>query len=108
MIDYKNTQPGDILQVVEAVDTDSKVKKGSLVRVTEAFIDTVELEDEDGNEAIFSGVEGAEALDTTEYKNEFPDETKERIQREAKAHADKAKVAVKEVAPKKVGARKKK
>lgn len=101
MITYESTQRGDILEVIVAVEEDEEnnvaaLKKGALVRVTEAFKDGVKVEDEDGGTHEFYKEDGAAHLEKTEYKDEFPEQKKARLAAEGKAEVAREKKAKKD------------
>ena len=72
MIDYSETKRGDILELTGA-GAPGYVKNGDLVRVKEVKESSVLVEDETGEECKFVFNCGAERLNTTEWKEDFPE-----------------------------------
>ncbi|MEW6423168.1 MAG: hypothetical protein AB1523_00230 [Bacillota bacterium] len=73
MIDYAETQVGDILRIVGA-GAPGYAKNGDLVRVLEVHKNSVIVENRDGLTCEFIFNCGAARLEPTEWKNDFPPE----------------------------------
>lgn len=71
MINFTETQTGDIVKLV-APGAVGYAKLGDLLRVTEVHKNSVHVEDRDGNPCEFIYNCGAERLEVTEWKEDFP------------------------------------
>ena len=71
MIDYSKTNRGDILKLVGR-GAPGYAKLGDLLRVTLVHVNSVNVEDRDGKPCEFVYNCGAERLEATEWKNDFP------------------------------------
>lgn len=76
MIDYAKTRRGDILRIVGA-GAQGYAELGDLVRVTGARMNAVTVEDRDGETVDFLYNCGASRLEPTEWRDDFPQESKE-------------------------------
>lgn len=74
MIKYAETQVGDILRVVPP-GAPGTYQIGELVRVTETHVNSVFTENRDGRKCEFIFNCGAARLETTEWKQDFPELT---------------------------------
>lgn len=72
MIEYENTQRGDILRIVGA-GAPGYAKLDDLVRVTTVQKNAVTVENRDGKVVDFMFNCGAARLEVTEWKEDFPD-----------------------------------
>ena len=72
MIDYAKTQPGDVLRLVN-LGAPGWAKVGDLVRVKAVQRNGVTVEDKHGKECDFVFSCGADRLEPTEWRNDFPD-----------------------------------
>ncbi len=73
MIEYKNTNLGDILKVVGA-GAPGFAELGDLVRVTSSHVlNSVTVENKHGTTAEFSFNCGAARLEATEWTKDFPE-----------------------------------
>ncbi len=72
MIDYKETEKGDILKIVGA-GAPGYAKLGDLVRVIEITKNGVKVEDKRGDVVEFCFNCGAARLEPTEWKKDFPE-----------------------------------
>jgi len=73
MIDYGKIERGDILRIVGA-GAPGYAELGDLVRVTEANVNGVWVEDRHGKTCEFVFNCGAARLEPTEWKRDFPSE----------------------------------
>ena len=71
MIDYSQTQVGDILKIVGA-GAPGYAALDELVRVVEVHLNSVWVENRDGERAEFMYNCGAARLEPTEWKTDFP------------------------------------
>lgn len=71
MIDFSLTKPGDILKIV-GVGAPGYAEIGDLVRVIKVHKQSVFVEDRDMNPMEFIYNCGAERLEPTEWKEDFP------------------------------------
>ena len=72
MIEYKDTNRGDILKIVGA-GAPGFAELKDLVRVTATHTSSVFVENRDGKTAEFAFNCGAARLAATEWKDDFPD-----------------------------------
>lgn len=72
MINYQETNRGDILKIVGA-GAPRYAKNGDLVRVIERTLNGVTVEDKKGDTCEFIFNCGAARLEETEWKNDFPE-----------------------------------
>ncbi|MCF8017817.1 MAG: hypothetical protein K9L62_00330 [Vallitaleaceae bacterium] len=73
MIKYSEIQKGDILRIVGA-GAPSYAQNGELVRVKEVELNSVTVENRKGFTADFMYNCGAARLESTEWKNDFPEQ----------------------------------
>ena len=73
MINYSKTNRGDILKLV-GVGAPGYAKLGDLVRVKVRTVNGVMVENRNGEECELCFNCGADRLDPTEWKNDFPDQ----------------------------------
>ncbi|WP_315069644.1 hypothetical protein [uncultured Clostridium sp.] len=71
MIKYPETNKGDILKIVGA-GAPGYAKNGELVIVKEVTLNSVTVQNKNGETANFIQDCGAARLEQTEFKNEFP------------------------------------
>ncbi len=71
MIDYNKMHRGDILKLVGA-GAPGYASLGDLLRVTQVFHNGVRVEDKNGKPCEFVYNCGAERLEPTEWKEDFP------------------------------------
>lgn len=71
MIEYAETDVGDIVKVVGA-GAPGYAELGDLLRVTEVHVNSVKVEDRDGKSGEFLYNCGAARLEPTEWKRDFP------------------------------------
>ena len=72
MIDYGQTKRGDILRITGA-GAPGYAELGDLVRVLNVHANSVKVENRDGEPCEFVFNCGAERLEPTEWKADFPD-----------------------------------
>lgn len=82
MIDFQQTNRGDILRLVGA-GAPGYAKLGDLLRVVERTKNGVLVEDKRGEQCQFVYNCGAARLEPTEWKNDFPAETSAAAERSA-------------------------
>jgi len=73
MIDYSKTNIGDVLKIVGA-GAPGYAELGDLVRVTEVHVNSVKVEDRDGETVEFLYNCGAARLEPTEWTKDFPEQ----------------------------------
>jgi hypothetical protein len=73
LINYSEVKKGDILKIVGA-GAPGYAQNGDLVRVVEVHNNSVIVEDRDGKTAEFMYNCGAARLESTEWKQDFPEE----------------------------------
>lgn len=71
MINYNQIQRGDILRIVSA-GASGYAELGDLVRVTDVFLNSVKVEDRQGEPCEFLYNCGAARLEPTEWLSDFP------------------------------------
>ena len=71
MIDYSRTKVGDIVKLV-GDGAPGYDELGDLLRVTEVHVNSVKVEDRDGEACEFVFNCGAARLEPTEWKEDFP------------------------------------
>ncbi len=74
MIEYGKVSRGDVLRIVGA-GAPGYAELGDLVRITEVSANSVFVENRDGAPVEFIFNCGAARLESTEWKEDFPDET---------------------------------
>jgi hypothetical protein len=72
-INYQETNRGDILRIVNA-GAPGYAKNGDLVRVLNRTTNGVMVEDKNGDPMEFVFNCGADRLEATEWKNDFPEQ----------------------------------
>lgn len=73
-IEYAETRRGDILKIVGA-GAPGFAEVGDLVRVVEVHTNSVKVEDRNGRVGEFIFNCGAQRLEPTEWKEDFPEDT---------------------------------
>lgn len=73
MINYSKTNRGDILRLVGS-GAKEYAALGDLLRVKKVHAEAVTVEDRNGSECEFVFNCGAERLESTEWKDDFPSE----------------------------------
>ena len=73
MVNYQEINIGDILEITGA-GAPGYAKNGDLVRVIEVHRNSVSVENKDGDVANFLYNCGAERLNATQWKKDFPQE----------------------------------
>lgn len=93
MIKYSETKRGDILKLVGA-GFPGYASLGDLLRVTSVNVNSVFVEDRHGQSLEFVYNCGAERLEATEWKEDFPDDStgQETEEGEAAAPAEEARL----------------
>lgn len=72
MINYSEVSKGDILKIV-GIGAQGYANYGDLVRVLEKGVNFIRVENESGKTATFRHSCGAERLESTKWKKDFPE-----------------------------------